>query len=186
MALPLTAILGLALFVSELSLARQRRSSRTAAAAQDKGSLRLLWIVIMAAIGTGLTCAGIGPRLSVLVPWREAGVGVFVLGAALRWWAIWHLGRFFTVDVALAADHQVVQDGPYRWVRHPSYTGLLLEFLGLALVPGAWSSLLIVMLPIVVALWYRIRVEEQALLDHLGEPYQSYMKLTRRLIPGVI
>ncbi len=134
-------------------------------------------------LGTWLALVGIGPRL----PFREmasaVGLGAFVTGTLLRWWAIFHLGRFFTVDVAVATDHRVVDTGPYRLIRHPSYTGLLLQFAGVAVALGNGLSLAVILLPIAGAILYRIRVEETALRSSLGEPYLNYMQRTRRLVP---
>jgi protein-S-isoprenylcysteine O-methyltransferase len=107
-------------------------------------------------------------------------------GLALRWWAVVTLGRFFTVDVATHADHSLVDTGPFHFVRHPSYTGLLLAFLGFGVSMGNALSLLVLMPPIVAALSYRMRVEEAALRGALGAPYADYCARTKRLIPGVI
>ena len=73
----------------------------------------------------------------------SAGVVLFVAGLILRWWAIITLGRFFTVDVTIEKDHELVERGPFRIVRHPSYTGVLLAFVGLALSLGKSVALLI-------------------------------------------
>ena len=96
------------------------------------------------------------------------------------------LGKFFTVDVATHDDHSLVDTGPFRFVRHPSYTGLLLEFCGFGVSLGNGLSLLVVILPIVAALAYRMRVEEAALRRVLGAPYDAYCARTKRIIPGVI
>ena len=180
------AYLGYGLLFSEVGLALWRRSSRTAGSAgRDASSLRVLWIFIMSAIGAGvwLAASGVGPRL----PWaREMGwisVAIFAAGTTLRWWAILYLGRFFTVDVAVAADHRVVDTGPYRLVRHPSYAGLLLQFTGMALALGRMVSVAVVLIPIFLALSYRIKVEERALRDGLGNDYAAYMERTKRLVP---
>ena len=175
--------IGAGFLVSELALARSRRAATTQADGRDRGSLRLLWLVISAAVTAGIVVDSWGPRLPAATQW--VGVAVFGAGAALRWWAIRHLGRF-TVDVAVAADHRVVSDGPYRYVRHPSYTGLLLEFIGFALVPAAVLTPLVMLPPIFLALWYRIRVEETALRAGLGEEYEAYSRRTKRLVPGVL
>ena len=103
----------------------------------------------------------------------------------LRWYSIIHLGRFFTVDVAIAADHQLVDTGPYRFVRHPSYTGALFAFIGFGFVMRNWASLLLITVPIFAAFLYRINVEERALLGALGERYRVYSQKTKRLIPFV-
>lgn len=103
----------------------------------------------------------------------------------LRWYSIIHLGRFFTVNVAIAADHQLVDTGPDRFVRHPSYTGALLAFIGFTMVMRNWASVLVISLPIALAFLYRINVEERALVQALGERYRAYIKRTKRLIPFV-
>ena len=85
----------------------------------------------------------------------------------------------------MASDHQVVDTGPYRWVRHPSYSGLLLQFAGLALTFGSVPSVAVVLVPTFLALLYRIKVEEAALRTHLGARYEVYMQKTKRLVPLV-
>ena len=184
----LTALIGWVLLLSELGLTWRRRSSRVAESrTMDDGSLSLLWRVIGGAIAAGYVLAafGVGPRLPAGVPWGWIGLGVFAVGAVVRWWAIHHLGRFFTVDVAVAQDHRVVDTGPYRLVRHPSYTGLLLQLTGLALSLNHGLSLLVILLPVTTAIIYRIRVEERALLTRLGGAYASYICATKRLVPLV-
>ena len=184
----ISAFLGLGLLFSEVALARRRRSSQAVGDRKlDASSLCVLWIVTMTAITLGiwLAMAGIGPRLPLRGIWGWIGLGVFGLGTAVRWWSISHLGRFFTVDVAIAADHRVVDTGPYRLVRHPSYSGLLMQFAGFTLALGNRLSVVVILLPISVALLYRIRVEEAALLSGLGEGYVSYMQRTKRLLPWV-
>ncbi len=149
--------------------------------------MRLLWIVITASIAAGVWLAmrGIGPRLPAGFPWGWISLGIFAAGTVLRWWAIHYLGRFFTVDVAVAADHRIVDTGPYRLVRHPSYTGLLLQFAGLSISLGNGMSVAVIILPTLLALLYRIRVEEKALRTGLGEAYAVYMQRTARLIPWI-
>jgi protein-S-isoprenylcysteine O-methyltransferase Ste14 len=100
-------------------------------------------------------------------------------------YAIWRLGRFFTVNVAIAADHQLIDSGPYRLVRHPSYTGALFAFFGIVLTMGNWLSLLVVMLPVFAVFVYRMNVEERALISGLGDSYRAYITRTKRLIPFV-
>jgi protein-S-isoprenylcysteine O-methyltransferase Ste14 len=93
-------------------------------------------------------------------------------GALCRWTAsalvaIITLGRFFTVDVTIEKDHQLVERGPFRMVRHPSYTGVLLAFVGLALTLGNWAALLVILLPIGAAFIHRMNVEENALVPFI-------------------
>ena len=182
------ALIGWSLLCSELVLMWRRRSSRDATnQAHDCGSLAMLWRVIGASIAAGfvVTLLGWGPRLPLDYPWGRIGLGVFALGTALRWWAIWHLGRFFTVDVALAQDHRVVETGPYRWVRHPSYSGLLLQFIGLAFSLNNLLAIAVILVPVFYALHRRMAVEEAALQDTLGNAYIKYTSHTKRLVPLV-
>ena len=102
---------------------------------------------------------------------------------ALRWYSIIHLGRFFTTNVAIAKDQHLIDSGPYRFVRHPSYTGNLLAVLGFSLSFANWASILIIFVPCcAIALW-RIHIEEEALTTAFGEKYTAYMRRTNRLIP---
>ena len=113
------------------------------------------------------------------------GIALALAGIAFRWWAVLTLGRFFTTRVMTRPDQTVVQTGPYRLVRHPSYTGMLITVLGMLLASANWVSL--ACFPIALpGLAYRIRVEEQALIGALGAPYRDYMRRTKRLLPFVV
>ena len=113
------------------------------------------------------------------------GIGVLVVGLALRAWAVLELGRFFKLTVVVQPDHRVIDTGPYRSIRHPSYTGLLLAMLGVGIALGTWLSIPAALLPPLAGFSIRIRREERVLARELGEPYRAYMGRTRRLIPGV-
>jgi protein-S-isoprenylcysteine O-methyltransferase len=113
------------------------------------------------------------------------GVCIFVIGLALRIYSIIYLGHLFTLDVAIASDHRLLDTGPYRFIRHPSYTGALMLFFGLGLAIGSWLSAAIITIPIFIAFWWRMGIEETVLLETLGESYRQYMKRTKRLIPLV-
>ena len=110
---------------------------------------------------------------------------LFIAGLALRLWAILTLGRFFKVTVSIQAGHRVIRSGPYRLLRHPSYTGLLVALLGLGLMLETWLGLAaLIVLPLIGTL-IRIRFEESVLIDALGYEYVSYAAETWRLVPGV-
>ncbi|MDP9254255.1 MAG: isoprenylcysteine carboxylmethyltransferase family protein [Verrucomicrobiota bacterium] len=180
-------LLGLVYFVSELLLTATRRSRGAGGVRQDRSTLAILWRVILASIATGIYVAS--HWTAAALPHRElfaiAGVMLFVPGLLLRWWAIIVLGRFFTLDVQIAKDHELVEAGPYRLVRHPSYTGVLMAFLGFALTLGNWAAILVVVVPIFAAFIRRMNVEEGALLAALGKRYAAYMARTKRLVPSV-
>jgi protein-S-isoprenylcysteine O-methyltransferase Ste14 len=119
--------------------------------------------------------------------WTAVLVGTAILlgGAAFRIWAILALGRFFKFTVSIQRDHRVVDTGPYRRLRHPSYTGLLVGLLGLGLALDNWLSLLALVVVPLIGVLLRIRAEEAALSQALGESYRSYAARTDRLIPGI-
>ena len=122
-----------------------------------------------------------GPR------WAPAAVGIalMVAGTAYRNWAVHVLGRFFTVTVGVEEGHRVVDSGPYRLVRHPSYTGMLAFFAGFGVALDSWPSVGAAVLPTLAALVIRISYEERMLRRELGPPYVGYSARTKRLIPGV-
>ena len=176
-----------AFFASEVALAMFKRARLGAAEVQDRGSMRTLWAVIAASVTLAVTARRLGLGLIRSGgPWIPLlALALLVVGLAIRWAAIVSLGRFFTVDVAIHADHRVIRTGPYRFVRHPSYSGLLLAFLGVGVALGSWVSLLVLMIPISIALAARIATEERALHLALGPEYAAYCAHTRRLVPAV-
>jgi protein-S-isoprenylcysteine O-methyltransferase Ste14 len=113
------------------------------------------------------------------------GLAIVVLGIALRQWAVRSLGQFFTVQVQVRSGQSVVDTGPYRWVRHPSYTAIIVSFAGIGVALENWLSLLAMLIVPTVGLVVRIRVEERALLTAIGEPYRQFSSSRARLIPGI-
>ena len=128
-------------------------------------------------------------HLRAIVPRTTAtlviGVVLWQAGGLLRILAMRTLGRFFTMRVAVLGGHQVVREGLYRYVRHPAYTGWFMLSVGLALVFGSIIGLL-GSLTFVVVLGWRVKVEEEALAEGLGEAYRGYMReVPWRFIPRV-
>jgi protein-S-isoprenylcysteine O-methyltransferase Ste14 len=180
-------LLGVVYLISELLLTVTRRSRSRIGTKQDRSTLLVVWLVIMVSVAAGIYVAKNWP--SAALPYHRsvmfAGVVLFVIGLLLRWWAIITLGRFFTVDVTIEPDHELVERGPFRMVRHPSYTGVLLGFVGLALTLGNWAALLVILVPIGAAFIHRMNVEENALSGALGPQYTDYMRRTKRLMPFI-
>lgn len=166
-----------------------RRSKRDPAARQaDRGSLVVMSFVtgggvivacVLAAVWTGVAIPWLRPQVTI------AGIVVILLGTALRWWAIFTLGRYFTIDVAVRPTQSVVQSGPYRFVRHPSYTAILIMLLGVGMALANWASLVAMLAGGLIGLLYRVRAEERALVEGLGQPYMDYMRTTKRFIPFI-
>jgi protein-S-isoprenylcysteine O-methyltransferase len=171
--------------LSEIFLAVTKRSG-AGTVSRDRRSLFLLWAIIGFSIV--LAYFSLTIRFGKLPHphfWAFIGLLFFLGGAALRWSSIFYLGRFFTVDVAIAQKHELIDTGPYRFIRHPSYTGALLTFIGFGLALGSWLALLCLILPITAAFLWRIRVEENALTEALGDDYRQYILRTKRLVPFV-
>jgi protein-S-isoprenylcysteine O-methyltransferase len=126
---------------------------------------------------------GVGGYLPVwsIVP----GLVLAFAGLAIRGWALRTLGRFFTMPITIAPDHQIVRGGPYRWIRHPAYTGGFLTALAMPLVLGSWVGVLFTLFACSLAYVHRIRIEEAALEGRFGEAYREYAKGTSRLLPGL-
>src|SRR5437773_6337007 len=152
---------------------------------RDRGSGALIILTVFISIGLALSFGYAGV---VVLPDRVfyPGILLMLLGVLVRQWAIAVLGRFFSLTVRVAEDHRVVVRGPYRLVRHPSYTGVLITFIGLALAVQSWAALLVLLTVFGVSYGYRMRVEERVLLSELGQDYAEYMKRTKRLIPFLI
>lgn len=164
------------------------KASRNEASVRDRGSMGILiglqWV--------GLTLNFLLGALlqAAAIPWHRTalfliGVSLILLGVALRWYAIWTLGGYFTRDVAVSANQKVVQIGPYRFIRHPAYSGTFLTMVGVGLALTNWASLIVLLVCVFAGHLYRVRVEEQALVQTIGQPYLEYMHHTRRFIPLV-
>jgi protein-S-isoprenylcysteine O-methyltransferase Ste14 len=166
------------------------RSSRDPTARrEDRGSMAL--VVGSALVGLLLGFVLASQWRGAAIPWLRpqvtiAGIVFIVVGTVLRWWSILTLGRYFTLDVAVRSTQAVVQSGPYRFVRHPSYTGLLLIFVGIGLTLANWASIIAILVVCSLGLLYRVRIEERALAESLGQPYVDYMRHTKRFIPLVV
>jgi protein-S-isoprenylcysteine O-methyltransferase Ste14 len=156
------------------------------ASVADRGSLYVTVGLIELGGLAALACA-LFLRDAVIAWSREAifwvGIALMLIGVALRAWAVRTLGQYFLPVVAVRADQQVVRSGPYRLIRHPTYSGALLTLLGFGLTLTNWAALVALLGCALAGLAYRVRVEEQALLQTLGQPYREYMAQTTRFVP---
>lgn len=163
----------------------RRHYPRSSTKQHDKHS-GMFWDVanLIEPIGFVLAIAGVG-RFDAAVSYQIAGLAFLCIGMVIRFSAMRTLGRFFTSVVTVCSDHQIISTGLYKYMRHPSYTGALLAHLGLGLAFGSWGSLSLSVLPFLVAAWYRIRVEEEVLVNSFGADYSRYASKTSRLIPKI-
>jgi protein-S-isoprenylcysteine O-methyltransferase Ste14 len=171
-------------FISEIFVSRALRSGNKDKKGTDKGSFRIIWITIGIANSLGVLSAiflQIPIGSTQLIPYT--GLSLIVLGIIFRFISILSLGRLFTVKVTIREDHKIKSDGIYRLIRHPSYTGSLLSFLGLGLSYNNWISLAVILVPVALAMLHRIKIEEKLLVEQFGSEYLDYMSRTYRLIP---
>ena len=182
--LPFWILFG-AFVVGELVLLVRSRLNRGGQRVRGWGQLATVAGIdgsILAGLAFGIRGVGALP-----VPWvfYVAGLVLMAGGIAVRQWAIVSLGRFFTDTVRVHSNQTIVDRGPYRWVRHPSYSGLLLFLAGLGLALQSWPALVVlVVIPTAVLVW-RIRIEERALVASAGEDYLRFAAERKRLLPGV-
>jgi protein-S-isoprenylcysteine O-methyltransferase Ste14 len=152
---------------------------------RDRGTRVLIAITIGAAIGAAGAATSVAPSLRIPGAVRELGVFVMWSGLATRVWAVVALGGAFRTTVEIDPDQAIVSSGPYTWIRHPSYDGLLLILAGVGLALGNWLSLVACLVLPLPALVRRIYVEEAELNRVLGDAYRTYQARTARLIPGL-
>ncbi len=180
----LYGIIALAALISDQIVPRlagtRRFSSRPS---RDRGS----FIAIYLCAQVGMVGAIVLRFLSIGVvpPWVQfLAVVLIVVGTLIREWAILVLGRFFSRVVEIEEGHRLIAVGPYRWIRHPAYAGMLITDSAIVLGLGTWVGALLMLVAMLIPTLYRIRVEENALLEALGEEYRAYMRRSWRLLPG--
>lgn len=172
---------------SEIGLALFTRTRRSHGKVSDRGSLVVLWATILASITAGeFISAAQGRTFLASASWvRYAAIGLILAGLVVRWTAILSLGKAFSVNVAIRTTQTLYRSGLYQYVRHPSYSGMVLIFMAVALAERNWMAAAAIVLPTTAALLYRIHVEEAALLEAFGDSYSAYCRTTKRLVPGV-
>ena len=177
-----------AVWVGSETIASLKKRSGNSSQRRDHGSKRLLitliWVGVFLDFMLSFQFPGAaipGPRVAIFY----GGIFLMVAGFALRWYSMSILGRFFTFDVAIQRGHTVIEAGPYRYIRHPSYSGAILTIIGFGLALENWAGLVALLVCVGIGYGYRISVEETALAGALGEEYLAYVRRTRRLVPLV-
>ncbi len=162
--------------------------------AHRPGGARANWgseVIVRLAIGAGALVAGellrVAPGATIRSAAVAAWTGLFLFwcGVSLRIWSFRTLGRYFTYTVQTSSDQPVITTGPYRVIRHPSYAGLLLVIVSVGLFIGNWSSFISLTVATTGALVFRIRVEERAMMQSLGDSYGNYAATRKRLVPFI-
>ena len=152
---------------------------------RDRGSLLIIYGSIFVSITIAFYFAQTG--VWILPDWVfYLGTVMMLLGIFVREWAVVTLRRYFSYSVRVREDHKVAQNGPYRVVRHPAYTGTMLTIIGLGFALRSWAGVLVLAVLFTLAFTYRIKVEEKLLIGELGDDYMQYMKRTKRMIPFIL
>lgn len=176
-------------FLPEWKVVRGGVEGAKRADSRDSGSLRVLlggmWIALFLAFPLSFVRAWSFPR-SVQLSLFAVGVALILLGSLLRRYCWRTLGQYFTGDVRARPDQPVIRAGPYRLVRHPSYTAGMMMFIGIGLALGSWFSFALLTIATIATYGYRVVIEERALLDTIGEAYRSYTRETKRFIPYIV
>jgi protein-S-isoprenylcysteine O-methyltransferase Ste14 len=174
-------------FALEIGLVVRDLVRQKARLGQDRGTRAIVAFSLAGSIALAIVLGARVPALNTPVPiaFAIAGLVAIWVGLAVRVWAVLTLGGSFSTFLQVNADQVVVTRGPYRWVRHPSYTGLLLVALGFGLGAGNWLSLAICAVIPPLGLLPRIAVEESQLVRQLGDGYRRYQRATHRLVPGL-
>ncbi len=160
-----------------------RGQARQPAATGDRGSFIFIQLFSLASVVAAIFLRRLDwGRLPDAL--QYLGLLLIPLGLAVRSWAILKLGRHFSRTVEIETAHRLITAGPYRWLRHPAYTGMLVVDLGFGLALGTLPGAILMLILPAAATLYRIHVEEQVLLQALGDEYRQYMQHTWRLFPG--
>jgi len=172
---------------SEVVIAVATRTGKSGGQVRDRGSQLILWMVIVISVTACEWMRRTMPaNMFGRAAWlKTASVLVLVAALAIRWTALFTLGKSFSANVAIRESQKLMRSGLYRMVRHPSYLGLLMVFVAIGIHSRNWISLVAAMVPTTAALIYRIHVEEIALRDAFGNEYVEYGRTTKRLVPGV-
>lgn len=171
--------------LSELSLLIFRRSKKASVKIQhDRKSMISQWIIffISLTIGNTISFLKIGKSGDPLL-FKTTGIVILMIGFVIRWIGIFQLGKMFTVDVSISSSHVLKTDGLYKIVRHPTYFGLILIIFGLSLLMNNALSSIVIMIPSFCVIYYRITVEEKALIQEFDGEYLLYKKKVKMIIP---
>ena len=164
----------------------RHKKEKVVAKKGDKGSIWVLAIFIAigywASFGIGATKIG---RIYHWNTFFAIGAILVIIGLIIRVASILTLKQQFTYTVSKIENHELIENGLYKTIRHPGYLGQLLIFLGLSISLSNWLSVLFMLIPVLIGYMYRINVEERFMIKQLGQKYIDYQKRTKRLIPAI-
>jgi protein-S-isoprenylcysteine O-methyltransferase Ste14 len=170
----------------EVFMNLRQRGKSNVITSSDKGSLWLLYILITIsyALSFSIGATKIG-RMNHWDTFFVVGVVLTVIGLMIRIQSILTLKQYFTYSVAQVENHELIETGLYKIIRHPGYLGQLMIFAGISISLSNWLSILLMTIPITIGYIYRIKVEERFMIEQMGENYLNYQKRTKRIIPMI-
>jgi len=183
----ITIVVSYLYFFFELFMNLKQRKLGKASHSGDKGSL--FWLYTLITLGYALSFSIGMTKFGRIAPWNTffmISIGLIVSGFGIRITSILTLRKFFSYSVSKLEDQQLIEQGLYRFIRHPGYLGQLLLFLGIATSLSNWVSILVMMIPVSIGFLNRINVEERFMVKQFGEKYMEYMKKTKSIIPLVL
>lgn len=169
-----------------LSVQNKIKQKNSSTLKRDKGSF---WLIIIGIwVGAYVSFQIHFNHVARIAPGNVLlyiGVILMVFGVLFRFYAIRILGRHFNLAVQVDDEQTIVQAGPYKTIRHPSYTGSLFTLIGFGIALNSWLALLVMFVVFSVIYGYRIKIEELVLVEHFGEAYEDYRKHTWRILPYI-
>jgi protein-S-isoprenylcysteine O-methyltransferase Ste14 len=180
-------MLGSTWTATEIGIAIKTRVLVTSNGQWEYRSERFIWLVVAIALMAALIIKQ-QHLLSLpidVVNRQIIAIGLFIIGLFLRFYAVFALGQFFSTTVVTQDSHILIDSGPYQFIRHPAYTGLLCCFLAAGIAMGDILALLTLLCPITYVVMQRIQVEEDWLQDHFDHVYAEYCLRTKQLIPWI-
>ena len=154
---------------------------------KDKSTeIQIIWSVYITQLLAVLEAAYL--RFPESIRWdiyTTVSLGIMILGLVLRTWAIYTLGEYFTMHLAIQQGHKIIRHGPYKYFRHPSYVGAFLTYFGTSVFLHTWFSLIAAAIILPIAWLRRIHYEEELLTEKFGDEYKSYCQSVKRAIPGL-
>jgi protein-S-isoprenylcysteine O-methyltransferase Ste14 len=178
-------ILGTTWAAIEIVIAMKTRVQFTSSAQFEYRSERLIWLVVVIALVAALWLKQQHFMTLPIAVFNRQIIAIvfFIAGIVLRCYAVFSLGAFFSTTVITQDSHILIEHGPYQYIRHPAYTGLLSSFFAAGIAMGDVLALLTLLCPITYVLNQRIQIEEQWLSEHFGKVYDDYCLRTKKLIP---
>ncbi|WP_415880349.1 methyltransferase family protein [Methylomonas sp. TEB] len=180
-------VLCLVWIAAEIALARRTALQAGPVVNTERRSQRILWISILASLAVAFWFKSLAwaPIRIDYLPRQALAMLLFASGLYLRYAAVMKLGRFFTTNVLIQQEHRLIKEGPYRWLRHPAYTGLLIALFAAGVAMGDFIALALLLMPTAWAFILRIEIEERMLLAEFGAVYADFCLSTWRLLPWI-